>query len=120
MEASPLGPTVIIHGDEWPISHIREDVNWFRAKSGWELRKWSARFDVASNGPATSSKPGQRLVNKRLASPKIDGHDHCGICWWTLSECGDPAANQGYTYDGRTWVCVECFGRFIGPGSATL
>jgi hypothetical protein len=23
-------------------------------------------------------------------------------------------SNQGYTYDGRHWVCVECFAQFVG------
>jgi hypothetical protein len=120
MEASPLGPTVTIHGSEWQIDDIREEVNWLRAKSGWELRRWSDRLGTASSTRAALSQLHHVLRNQLGESSKIGRHDHCRVCWWTLSECDDPAANQGYTYDGRTWVCVECFDRFIGPRSTAL
>lgn len=107
--------TVSIHGDSWLVCHIREDVEWCRSKTGWILKPWRKRAALVDK---YHSKPytGQKI---RTESQRIepDGweHDHCQICWWTLSEGDDPCRNQGYTYDGTKWVCTECFTKFIGP-----
>jgi hypothetical protein len=106
--------TVLIHGDAWSIEHIRDDVLWCRTKAGWELRPWRKRAALVDKNHS-SPFVGQQL---RVASQRVDpagwDHDHCSICAWTLHECDDSASNQGYTYDGRTWMCVECFNKFVG------
>jgi hypothetical protein len=43
-------------------------------------------------------------------------HDHCEICWWTLSDGGDEEHSVGYT-DGQRWICSECYNQFIETGA---
>ena len=42
-------------------------------------------------------------------------HDHCEICWWKLVEGDDPSRNAGYTFNGRSWLCTECYEKFVAP-----
>ena len=115
MEPPVPASRVFIHGDEWKLEDIRDEIAWCRSKEGWELRRWENRPALVDKYH-TSPYRGQEL---RTASQRIEPggwtHDHCRICWWALSEGDDPASNQGYTYNGNSWVCVECFEQFVAP-----
>src|SRR5690606_14573242 len=58
-------------------------------------------------GPASADSPGANVV--------ADGwdHEHCELCWAKISlMAGD--APEGYA-DGKTWICAECYDRFVHP-----
>ena len=103
---------VSIHGDEWKISDIDEQIEWARAQV-WVKRKWLPRAALVSKGK-TSEYVGQsyRPEYTKLVE---DGwnHDHCEICCWSLYEADDPESGEGYTIEGRTWLCSECYEKFI-------
>ncbi|WP_394165163.1 hypothetical protein [Neptunomonas phycophila] len=40
-------------------------------------------------------------------------HDHCEICWWSLHEADDPESGEGYTVEGRAWLCCEYYEKLI-------
>ena len=65
---------------------------------------------------------GQIAVCKRDADDDVSGpalvpggwdHEHCELCWEKIFLI--PGTNHsGYT-DGREWLCVECYEKFIVP-----
>jgi hypothetical protein len=40
-------------------------------------------------------------------------HEHCYLCWKTISENGDHD-REGY-FDGHNWLCCECYLLYIAP-----
>lgn len=98
---------VTIHGDKWKTADVTESVEWAREQ------KWIARAALISKGSA-SDYVGQKY-NPEHTELVEDGwsHDHCEICWWTLTESDNPDEGEGYTTDGHRWVCTECYEKFI-------
>ena len=103
---------VTLHGDKWKTADLKESVEWVR-KLKWKKKKWIARAALASKG-STSDYVGQKY---NLEKTKLieDGwsHDHCEVCWWTLCESDNPEEGEGYTTNGHTWLCGECFENFV-------
>jgi transposase-like protein len=75
---------VDIHGDQWKLEDIRENIEWSR-RQVWELRE----FD------------------------KPEGHAHCLICYWTIHKSANSEEGSGYFYGGSTWLCTECYSKFV-------
>lgn len=114
MPGEEMEEYVSIHGDKWKIFDINEQIKWAREQV-WKKQKWLPRAALVSKGK-TSEYVGQsyRPEYTRLVE---DGwsHDHCEICWWSLYETDNPESGVGYTTDGRTWLCSECYEKFIVP-----
>jgi len=64
------------------------------------------------------------LIGRRLAAGEVPGtaeevvsggweHEHCELCWATISP-HDGHQPTGYT-DGKEWLCISCFGKYIAP-----
>ena len=74
---------------------------------------WVRRDALVQRTGTTSLYTGQRYDPKYCELVRGGwSHDHCEICWWTLSEGGDEEHSVGYT-DGGRWICSECYGHFI-------
>ena len=103
---------VTIHGDQWKWTDVEDTIQWARGQV-WRLEIWRCRPALVSKG-ATTEYTGQSY---RADSTSLDEkgwtHDHCQICWWTLHETADSESGEGYTCDGRRWICKECFDSFI-------
>ena len=78
--------TVEIHGDLWKLEDIQDDIEW--AKS-------------------------QRWLFKRYEN--ADDHEHCLICYWTIQSSGNLDESTGYYFGGSTWLCNECYIKFVKP-----
>ncbi|WP_395345331.1 hypothetical protein PN836_010235 [Ningiella sp. W23] len=79
---------VFIHGEKWAYSDIEEDIEWAKTNH-WSRQLWKSESAVLD-------------------------HEHCQICWWTFyctdkEEHGTAFKNE----EGNTWVCTECYERFI-------
>ena len=92
--------TVSIHGDQWKWRDIEEEIAWCRTKT-WERQRWA---------------PTERAASR----DGISAHDHCQICWWTLSQSADPAVSVGYHSGRRLWICTECYEKFIADAGTTI
>jgi hypothetical protein len=57
--------------------------------------------------PGDEPGPGREIVK--------DGwdHVHCELCFATIAAAGENP-HEGYT-DGKTWLCMPCFGKYVGP-----
>ncbi len=86
---------ITIHGDEWERAYVEDQVEWCRTRQ-WHQKRWT---------PSQTERP----------NPRISPHDHCMICQWVLFDSPKPEESVGY-YDGSTtWICAECYDRFIAP-----
>ncbi len=103
---------VTIHGDKWKLVDIEGAVAWARERE-WVKLKWVKRAALSSKG-RVSDYDGQGYEPE--SAKLVEGgwsHDHCEICWWTLSESDNPEKGEGYTTDGHRWLCTECYEHFI-------
>ncbi len=112
MPLKEMDEYVTIHGDKWKSADIEEAVDW-AAGEVWKKQKWLPRAALISKGK-TSEYAGQNF-NPKYTKLVEDGwsHDHCEICWWSLHESEDPDFGEGYTNDGRSWLCTECYEKFV-------
>ena len=110
---------VTIHGDQWKLSDIREETEWVKSQC-WEFREWKPRAALVSKGKV-SEYVGQKY-QPQYTELVDDGwtHDHCEICWWSIHESEDKECGEGYTTDGRTWICKECFKLFVKDNDSVV
>jgi len=104
--------TVTIHGGEWKRADIEDEITYFRGIQ-WRREPWVRRDALVQRSGGTSLYVGQRYdpADFELVRGGWD-HDHCEICWWSLTEGGDEEDSTGYT-DGQRWICSECYHQFI-------
>jgi len=104
--------SVKIHGEMWKYEDVREAIEQVRNRK-WTRQKWKPRAALVSRGKVTDYW-GQKY-DPQCTQLVEDGwtHDHCEICWWTLSDSDEPEQGEGYTTDGHSWICEECFFQFI-------
>jgi hypothetical protein len=103
---------VIIHGDPWKTTDVQDAIAECAGRT-WTFRKWQPSPALIQKSGTRSQYCGQKYdPTKYTLDPKGWTHDHCQICWWTLSDSEDEAINSGYT-DGRGWICTECFNNFL-------
>ena len=86
----------------------------------WTLRPWKKRPVLASlEGRNSVLYTGQPYDAKRYTViPDGWNHDHCELCWQTISDFTDEnTIDTAYT-DGSKWVCPGCFQGVIVDGNA--
>ena len=104
--------TVTIHCSAWKRADIEDEVSFCRGFQ-WRREPWVCRDALVQRTGTTSLYIGQRYDPAFFELVRGGwSHDHCQICWWTLSEGGDVEHSVGYT-DCRRWICSECFHQFI-------
>ena len=118
MNTPTSGETVLIHGDAWLLDHIRDEIAWCRSKDGWVLKLWQKRPALVDKHHSTPYTGQPLRTPAQRVDPEGWNHDHCEICWWTLMESEDSARNAGYTFNGKNWVCTECYEQFVAPESS--
>ena len=79
-----MNDSIEIHGQQWKVDDIRENVEWSRQQV-WQFKKYE----------------------------KKNEHDHCLICYWTIFATDDPNSGEAYFYGGSTWLCKECHEKFV-------
>ena len=107
-------PTVLIHGDTWKRADIDDEVAACRTHS-WSQAHWQRRPAlVHRSGGVTSLFVGQTFDPTKIdLVPDGWSHDHCAICYWTLSDSGTDEETIGYTDERGDWVCSECYHQFL-------
>ncbi|MBE7177324.1 MAG: hypothetical protein INR69_13015 [Mucilaginibacter polytrichastri] len=97
------------------INHIREMVAEMK-NSIWEFCKWFPRPALIDNksGSATHFYTGQHFDPKYFTlDEKGWNHDHCVVCFRSISnDANQQTETEGY-YNGYDWVCKTCFEEFI-------
>jgi hypothetical protein len=106
---------VVVHGFRRNIEALRTATSRLKEHPFyWERKLWQARDVVfEKNGKRFSfdislAKDSEKFILVKGGWKK----DLCAICRWELFESEDPSHGTGYT-NGSTWVCEECYRRFI-------
>jgi hypothetical protein len=90
---------------------IVEDVSFVWIRKTFEK---SAGFWTPINGGRLLSKlsKDEEIPEGAVVDNTAWDHEHCELCWQTISEF--PTHQQeGYT-DGKNWLCLECYSKYIG------
>lgn len=103
--------TISIHGDQWKIEDIREEVEWCR-KEKWQQQTFVARDAVKQKNYWSEHRPERPIPKGGEIVPRGWDHEHCQICWWSIHESENPEIGIGFT-NGDQWVCAECYKQFI-------
>ncbi len=105
---------VSIHGSEWRLADIRDAIAACRASS-WEHRQWQRRPALVDRDGTKATPYVGQAYDPALSRVEPEGwdHDHCEICWWMLTDSDDPDRSVGFVSPKETWLCVECYDRFI-------
>jgi len=109
-----MNETVKIHGDDWKLSDIQDEIDWCK-KQSWVQKKWKAtQALIHKNGGRASQYLGQKFDPEKIDLVE-DGwdHDHCLICWHTLFDSEEKEDNSGRTDGNGNWVCLECYDQFL-------
>jgi hypothetical protein len=70
----------------------------------------------SENGKSLSKLlPGGELPEGAILDPTAWDHEHCELCWATITEQGGDL-QEGYT-DGKDWLCVPCYQHYLEPKS---
>lgn len=102
----------VIHGDEWKYKDVEEPIKWARSQT-WEKKKWKPRPALVSSSEV-SDYTGQKYDSESFILAETGWtHDHCEICWWEIRESDEEELGIGFTTDGHSWVCSECYHQFI-------
>jgi hypothetical protein len=106
-----------IHGSSHDTEYIHARVKICR-EFYWHKRTWRAPDMAAERDTGRLSFDLKLAANDPLFTVRAGGwkKDLCRICRWELFESEDqPEHGTGYT-NGRDWVCVECYEKFLkGP-----
>lgn len=91
--------TVIIHGHEWKLDDIRQDIEYCREQQ-WQWRKWKKRQALKDKSGSRSELYYGQKFDPKYYDLVADGwdHDHCLICWWVIAEHKNSRTDDaGYT-----------------------
>jgi hypothetical protein len=103
--------TVLIHGDHWKVSDVREEVEWCRTQD-WEKKTFAPRSAIKQKHSWKKHEAGKLAPEKGVIIEGGWDHEHCEVCWWKIRESDNPEIGVGYT-NGNQWLCAECYAQFI-------
>ena len=109
----------MIHGAPEKWAAVGPMIAWCRQRE-WRAAPWRDRpFVTMPFRGNESPNGGMELtpVEPPVIIRATRNHGHCKICGWMIA---DDDEHRGYTCnDETTWVCEECFERFLGPEAET-
>ena|SRR5258708_1417231 len=94
---------------DWQIELVQDvSRNWTREKF-----KSVAGFWIIRDGNRILGKTSQHaeLPPDAVLDHTVWDHEHCGLCWQTISERNHDQ-QEGFT-DGKEWVCVACYDKYL-------
>ena len=103
---------------EHELNSLLETVDYLRQLS-WTLQLWTTRPALIDK-KGGSSRP---FVGQKYDPNYFDlvdngwTHDHCEICFQTISDIKDYGDLEGFTNYNNEWVCKSCFDLFIKPNN---
>lgn len=79
-----MNKVIEIHGKPWKVADIQDNIEWAKHQE-WHLKKYE----------------------------NVKDHEHCLICYWTIFASDNDEDSIGYFYGGSTWLCNECYTKFV-------
>ncbi len=118
MLQEPTKEIVIIHGDEWKLADIQEEIENAK-KSSWARQFYKPPLAlVEKNNGTLRTYVGQSFDPAYFEiSETAWTHDHCSICYFRIDD-SEPK-EEAYT-NGADWICYECFNQFLIKDHVTI
>ena len=102
---------------ELELDYVIEQATELR-KYNWTFKKWTSRPALIDKSGGRSSEYTGQNYDPEKTDLIEDGwtHDHCEICFATISEgdSDDDFETEGYNFE-NAWVCKSCYQKFIQP-----
>ncbi|MFL5740225.1 MAG: hypothetical protein ACJ75B_08405 [Flavisolibacter sp.] len=98
------------------LSYLLDTVDYLRQFS-WIYKVWKPTPAlIGKSGGSSTQYVGQQFDSKYFDLVE-DGwkHDHCEICFTTISNKESYGDTDGYENDNGDWICKECYNLFIIP-----
>lgn len=96
------------------LSSLRDTINFLKPLT-WTHKVWTptpALIDKISG--SCRQYVGQKFDPKYFdLVPDGWTHDHCEICYETISKEKGYGCNEGYEADNGDWICNDCYNLFI-------
>jgi len=109
----PQEALIKIHDEEWSAGYVQAAAKgWLRFF--WNKQEFKAPDIVihrADDRISFDSKLAQNSADFELSAGGWK-EETCRICYWQFEESDDPQRSAGYT-NGRDWLCLECYERFV-------
>ncbi len=134
-----------LHGQKWIRSEVEESAEYYSQFASWEHKAIELADAWELCNPegtvlCTCSRPVSRMLKEALERdgeavpveapnseaidaghwvrvPDLWDHEHCWICWWTISvhQSADSSQTGWYCQEEEVWVCDECYEKLLKP-----
>ena len=106
--------TVPNKGDH-ELNTLFETVNYLR-QLVWTYKVWTPTPALIDKSGDSRQYVGQSF-DPRYFDLVQDGwtHDHCEICYATISDIEDDGDKDGFNAESDDWICKDCYNLFIKP-----
>jgi hypothetical protein len=101
---------------EHELKSLLETIEYLR-QGTWTLQVWTPLAAlIDKKGGASRPYVGQKYDPDYIdLVPNGWTHDHCEICFQTISDIKDYDDTEGFTNDNNEWLRKSCFELFIKP-----
>jgi hypothetical protein len=99
---------------EFELNYLVETIVYLR-QTNWTFKKWKASAALIEKSGG-SSRPyiGQKFDNAYFDLILNEWtHDHCEICFTTISGNKNLGEIDGFETNNREWICKQCYNLFI-------
>ena len=82
----------------------------------WTSKVWKSTPALIEKSGGSRQYVGQKFDPKYFDLVQNGWtHDHCEICYATISDIEDYGDKEGYNADNGDWICNDCYNLFIKP-----
>jgi hypothetical protein len=98
------------------LSNLLDTVNYLR-QSIWTYKIWKPTPALIDKSGGSSRQYVGQKFDPKYFDLVADGwtHDHCEVCFQTISNIEDYGDADGYESENGDWICKDCYDLFIKP-----
>jgi len=107
---------IMPNSGEMDLQYLVETVTYLRG-----LRRTFKIWELSSALIEKSGGSSRQYIGQKFDPTYFEvvtngwTHDHCEICFATISNNKNLGEIEGYTTDNCEWICKNCFNGFIAP-----
>lgn len=98
------------------LSFLLDTVDYLRQLK-WTYKIWKPTPALIDKSGGSSRQYLGQQFDPKCFDLIEDGwtHDHCEICFTTISNKAGYGETEGYVTENDDWICEECYSLFIKP-----
>jgi hypothetical protein len=107
--------TIPNRGDH-ELSNLLDTVDYLRQLT-WTYKIWTPTPALIDKSSGSSRQYVGQTFDSKYFDLVEDGwtHDHCEVCFQTISNIEGYGDSDGYKGDSGDWICKDCYALFIKP-----